>query len=276
LAVAAASASPMPAAPAAASMPAVISALQQVVQQLSALVQQLQAAPSLQQGTAATAGAAVGADALGGGATAPAAGGCACCGDAVSGAKVAQDDQTGGANGAPQAKVGKGKKDKGGHGAPTGGNRSNQAPTSATPTAANVGPSNFDNLKRKNPKTVAQMIERVKNEAAHPSQDWTNLCGHFSAWAYGWSSSGQNTAALQWSNSSDKHSPSEQPQPGALLFYKTSNPAGHVAVYLGNGQVATTDLPTKGKVGIVKLGDIEKDWHATYLGWTPPYFPNAG
>lgn len=55
---------------------------------------------------------------------------------------------------------------------------------------------------------------------------------------------------------------------GAQLFWRTSNPAGHVATYVGRGKVVT-NVPG-GRVKIVPWSSIDR-W-GPYLGWAEPYY----
>jgi cell wall-associated NlpC family hydrolase len=72
------------------------------------------------------------------------------------------------------------------------------------------------------------------------------------------------------------HHDDPNPPAGALLFYATDDDAGHVALYLGGGQVATNDIVTDGRIDIVPLDDLTTGrWHLTYRGWAPPEFPHA-
>ncbi len=53
--------------------------------------------------------------------------------------------------------------------------------------------------------------------------------------------------------------------------------AGHVALYLGGGQVATNDIVANGRIDIVPLDDLTAGrWHLSYRGWAPPEFPHVG
>ncbi|GAA0347271.1 hypothetical protein [Streptomyces blastmyceticus] len=60
------------------------------------------------------------------------------------------------------------------------------------------------------------------------------------------------------------------------MFWTTGSRAGHVALYVGNGKIASNDIETPGRISIVPATDIETKWGATYLGWSPPYFPQGG
>jgi hypothetical protein len=55
---------------------------------------------------------------------------------------------------------------------------------------------------------------------------------------------------------------------GAQLFWRTSNPAGHIATYVGRGLVVT-NMPG-GRVKMVPWRSIDR-W-GPYLGWAEPYY----
>jgi cell wall-associated NlpC family hydrolase len=73
-----------------------------------------------------------------------------------------------------------------------------------------------------------------------------------------------------------RHDGDRNPPPGALLFWTTGSLAGHVALCVGGGMVASNDIEVDGQISIVPAGDIETRWGATYVGWSPPYFPGGG
>lgn len=52
------------------------------------------------------------------------------------------------------------------------------------------------------------------------------------------------------------------------MFWKTSNPAGHIATYVGNGK-AVTNMPG-GKVKKIDWKKMNK-W-GPYLGWAEPFY----
>lgn len=61
-----------------------------------------------------------------------------------------------------------------------------------------------------------------------------------------------------------------QPSPGAALFYETGSRAGHVALYLGGGMIASNDILVNGQISIVPANLIETKWGSTYVGWAMP------
>jgi hypothetical protein len=147
----------------------------------------------------------------------------------------------------------------------------------STSDAAPTGPAGEFDLKRKNPRSVAEMLEWVKAEVDDPDKDYYNRCGHFSAYAYGWSASGEHYAIDQWRNApkENRHAGDTNPPAGALVFWETGSRAGHVAISMGNGMVASNDIRRRGKIDIVPLSEITSKWGADYQGWTPPELPKA-
>ncbi|MGW3377414.1 peptidase M23 [Streptomyces hydrogenans] len=130
----------------------------------------------------------------------------------------------------------------------------------------------------KNPRSTADAIKWAKSEAATGGKDWYQLCLAFVARTYGWSFSGVNYAIDHYREmpSEMKHDKDRNPPPGALMYWDTGKRAGHVAIYLGNGEIASNDIRRPGYIDVVPATDIESVWGATYLGWAPPYFPKGG
>ena len=111
------------------------------------------------------------------------------------------------------------------------------------------------------------------------SGGWYRRCLAFVAQAYGWGFSGTPYAIDQYQvvmPTELRHDGDRNPPPGALLFWTTGSRAGHVALYVGGGMVASNDIEVDGQISIVPASDIETRWGATYVGWAPPYFPGGG
>lgn len=137
------------------------------------------------------------------------------------------------------------------------------------------------------PYNVAQLLARAQQfVAAGPSDPffgsvstWYRACQHFVANLSGRATSGFTTASSAWAHFTaigTAHPAAGvdgmAPPPGAWLYYSGVGAAGHVAVYLGNGQVAGTDTWGRGRVGIGPASDITSGkWHLTYLGWAAPW-----
>ena len=140
------------------------------------------------------------------------------------------------------------------------------------------GPAAEAAVPRANPRTVQQAISWALQQNQTGTTGWSNRCLSALVYAYGWSSAGILYAidAYRQMPAQYRHDGDRNPPPGAMLFWTTSGRAGHVALYLGNGMIATTDMPVNDKIGIVPAEWIEQKWRGTYVGWTPPYFPQGG
>ncbi|MFE7412714.1 C40 family peptidase [Streptomyces laurentii] len=130
----------------------------------------------------------------------------------------------------------------------------------------------------KNPRSTADAIAWAEETAPGTGKQWYQLCLAFVAKTYGWSYSGVQYAIDHYRQMPPtmKHDKDRNPPPGALMYWDTGHRAGHVAVYLGNGKIASNDIGRPGYIDVVPATDIEKKWGATYLGWAPPYFPKGG
>ncbi|MDQ3157302.1 MAG: C40 family peptidase [Actinomycetota bacterium] len=102
---------------------------------------------------------------------------------------------------------------------------------------------------------------------------WRRRCLEFVARAYGYSSSGTATAKAQYRLLAskglvrkDKHIPA-----GALVFFNSSDPAGHVAIYAGGGKAFSNDYIKSGCISLTPMTMM--GGNGRYLGWSPPVFP---
>ncbi|WP_229890899.1 peptidase M23 [Streptomyces mashuensis] len=131
----------------------------------------------------------------------------------------------------------------------------------------------------KNRSSTAEAIAYARKEAETHHSIWYQRCLAFTSIAYGWNSSGTPFAIDHYQEVMPKemrHDGDRNPPPGALMFWDTGHRAGHVAIYVGDGKIASNDIGTPGEISIVPATDIETKWRAKYLGWSPPYYPNAG
>ncbi|MFC1435348.1 hypothetical protein ACEZDB_32380 [Streptacidiphilus sp. N1-3] len=137
-------------------------------------------------------------------------------------------------------------------------------------------------FKDKNPRTPAQAVAAARQEAG--TTGWYRRCDNFASQAYGWANSGSDTANAHWERLVDAglaHPGDNSPPVGALLFYDSGEPAGHVALYLGGDMVASNDVGDaykgEGMIAIVHRSDITNGaWKLRYRGWSEPSFPGAG
>ncbi|QGG39914.1 endonuclease/exonuclease/phosphatase family protein [Aeromicrobium yanjiei] len=122
------------------------------------------------------------------------------------------------------------------------------------------------------------------NEAARIARDasctnevrggtWRRRCLEFVARVYGYASSGTPTAKAQYRLmqskgliSTDKKIPA-----GALVYFNSSDPAGHIAVYAGNGKAFSNDYIRPGCIDLTPMSSM--GGNGRYLGWSPPVFP---
>lgn len=129
---------------------------------------------------------------------------------------------------------------------------------------------------RANPHTPAQAIAWAQQVAASHQGGWSQGCLRFVATAYGWHASGVDYAIDEYTDYTPaalRHPRDLNAPAGALMFWTTSHRAGHVALSLGNGMIASNDIVVDGQISIVPATDIAAKWGATYVGWAPPYFP---
>jgi len=129
-----------------------------------------------------------------------------------------------------------------------------------------------------NPRSTEDAIAWARREASSGSKEWYRKCLAFVAQAYGWSYSGTLYAIDHYYEMplSMRHNRDRNPPVGALMYWRTSSRAGHVAIYVGNGQIASNDIRVAGQISVVPAEDIENKWGSTYVGWAPPHFPKAG
>jgi hypothetical protein len=102
-------------------------------------------------------------------------------------------------------------------------------------------------------------------------------CDHLAGdiWGY-WYNSGYWDAKYHWgvALSQGIARPGNRVPPiGSLLFWDTG-PQGHVATYIGNGQVVSnlTNGPNGTSIYVVPAEFFENEWGSPYLGWADPVF----
>lgn len=129
-----------------------------------------------------------------------------------------------------------------------------------------------------NPRSVPDAIAWAKNHSGSRSTaEWGQACLRFTAVAYGWGASGVPYAIDQYTTvpKAMRHDKDRNPPPGALLYWTTGSRAGHIAIYLGGGKIASNDILRVKYIDVVDADLIEKKWGAVYVGWTPPYYPKG-
>jgi len=130
------------------------------------------------------------------------------------------------------------------------------------------------------PLTCSQAL----NEAARIGRDaactnevrggtWRRRCLEFVARAYGYASSGTPTARAQYElmQSRGLVNTSKQIPAGALVYFDSSDPADHVAIYAGNGKAFSNDYVRPGCIDLTPMSSLSAG--GRFLGWSPPVFP---
>ena len=136
-------------------------------------------------------------------------------------------------------------------------------------------PADFDH--QGNPRTVAQAtayLQSLAGRAGIPGYPVYAHCEGYMTRAYG-NAGGYPTAISHWNAAGPRTMGSSTVPPrGALVFWRTGNPAGHVALSLGNGIVESTDFNgtsyQAGQLGIGPISAIDR-W-GPRLGWRAPNF----
>lgn len=103
-----------------------------------------------------------------------------------------------------------------------------------------------------------------------------NKCDHLAGDIWGYEdASGYYSAMTHWETAVAQGiavKEDKEPPLGALLFWDTGRPFGHVATYIGNGLIVTN---AGGEYG-ANVYIYYADWYETvgykYLGWAPPVF----
>lgn len=115
-----------------------------------------------------------------------------------------------------------------------------------------------------------QAVRRLTTWAKQGRRGYHNRCLRLADDAYAPVGGRTSTALSQWRRarrSGYGHRNRYAPV-GAQLFWRTSNPAGHIATYVGRGKVVT-NVPG-GRVKKVSWKRIDR-W-GPYLGWAEPYY----
>lgn len=119
--------------------------------------------------------------------------------------------------------------------------------------------------------SAKQAAVRLKQWANQGVGGYPDQCLRLADDAYGAKGARTSTALSQWARARGAGLAQEDSTDipvGAQMFWQTSNPAGHIATYVGGGKVVT-NMPG-GSVEMVNWHKLN-DW-GPYLGWAPPYY----
>lgn len=115
-----------------------------------------------------------------------------------------------------------------------------------------------------------QAVARLRRWADEGRGGYHDQCLRLADDAYG-GGARTSTAMAQWQRAVSAgvgHRSDRNPPVGAQMFWITSNPAGHIATYIGHGKVAT-NMPG-GQIEIVDISVMDS-W-GPYQGWAAPYY----
>ncbi|MEV7512668.1 peptidase M23 [Streptomyces sp. NPDC091201] len=129
----------------------------------------------------------------------------------------------------------------------------------------------------RNRRSTEAAIAWAKEQPALNQKIWYRRCLEFAARVHGWRAAGVVSAITHYHvmPAHMKHPGSRDVPPGALMYWETGNPHGHVSVYLGDGKIISNDVARPGYVDVIPASDIESKWGGRYVGWAPPYFPKG-
>jgi hypothetical protein len=105
-----------------------------------------------------------------------------------------------------------------------------------------------------------------------------NLCDHVAGDIWGYTEfSGYQSAATHWEiavATGVAHPGDRNPPLGALLFWETGYPSGHVATYVGDGKVVSNATAAAGRNIYLVDADLYEGTTSRYkyLGWADPVF----
>jgi len=75
------------------------------------------------------------------------------------------------------------------------------------------------------------------------------------------------SAIAQWRGAKRRHPGDRTPPVGAPVYF-SGGQHGHIAIYIGNGKVRSTDAGGAGKMATVSIDWFQRYWGYAYLGWT--------
>lgn len=145
--------------------------------------------------------------------------------------------------------------------------------TAGNPQGGGPVPATFN--RQGNPRTVEQAITWMQRGVPRgaPGEPVLNACERYMNLSYGLGG-GYPTALAHWQAPGPRTSGMSPPPRGALVFWRSGNPAGHVALSLGNGRVISTDFDgTSYQARVLHAGPITAiDTWGPRLGWRAPNF----
>ena len=117
-------------------------------------------------------------------------------------------------------------------------------------------------------RTGQAALDWCAGQVNHPTRDWFTYCLIFSRSAFGVGAQYPD-ATSAWTHAAYKHGVTGTP-PLAVPIWWTggSSGHGHVAVSTGDGNCYSSDIVTHGKISLVPITRIVRQWGLTYKGWS--------
>lgn len=143
------------------------------------------------------------------------------------------------------------------------------APTSVTPATAVVGSQVVrQSVALRSPDGSTARSRQAVNRASRYKRWPARTCMVFVRTALGVGPR-YGTPRVAWSAARHKHRSRYDRIPAGVPVYThgRSSP-GHIMVSLGRGMVRSTDWPSVGRVGTVRLSTLLRTWGHRYLGWS--------
>lgn len=118
-------------------------------------------------------------------------------------------------------------------------------------------------------RTAPDAIAWARGQVTDPDKSYYRLCLQFVRMAFGLSAVFPD-AGTAWDQAKKKHKttdPLKVPR-GVPVFWELPTAADHVALSLGDGKCISNDVVTKGRINVVTIDSITRNWNGKLLGWT--------
>lgn len=117
------------------------------------------------------------------------------------------------------------------------------------------------------PRTGGNAVSYAKSQAERRVYWRPGLCLKFSRTCFNVAAKYPD-AKTAWHNAKHRHPPGQKRPPAATLVFFRIGVHWHVAPSVGNGNIATTDFPILGYIGVVPIIALEREWNCVMEGWT--------
>jgi hypothetical protein len=116
----------------------------------------------------------------------------------------------------------------------------------------------------------ASAVIAAAHQGLTVDRNYFNLCLQFVDDTLGLADrSGRSTALEAWQNSPNKQTDLSKLKPGDVIYGAGANPAGHVAIYIGNGKVIGHQRKDGNGIAVATLEEFRQFSGGTILGFEP-------